>query len=70
MITILTLIALLILSYGITYCFTMLFFWIDLEINNPDTSEQIDSIRSRHLKMNKYLNLAIFIGLCIFVFFK
>ncbi|MEI6749171.1 MAG: hypothetical protein ACOYMF_14655 [Bacteroidales bacterium] len=62
-------IAVLLISYGAAYVFTMFFFWVDLEINNPETTEQMNYLKSRHLKMNKYVNLAIFIGLCIYVFF-
>jgi len=39
-------IASLIISWLIAYCFTMLFFWIDLEINQPQNQSEIDFIKS------------------------
>jgi hypothetical protein len=59
-------IAALVISWGIAFCFSMFFFWIDLEINDPDTTGQIDVIKQRHLRMNKYLHISILI--CLFFF--
>ena len=60
----------LVISWGIAYCFTLLFFWIDLEINDPDTPSQIDQIKKRHLKMNKYLHVMLFVSICLLILSK
>jgi len=63
-------IAALVISWGFAFCFSMLFFWIDLEINDPDTPGQIDVIKQRHLKMNKYLHLMIFACISLLILSK
>jgi len=49
-----------IISWIIAYSITMVLFCIDLNINNPD-SEQMTYIKRKHLKMNKFVWLVIFI---------
>jgi len=53
-------------SWFIAYAITMASFWIDLNINNPD-SEQMIYIKRKHLNMNKFVWLFIFLML-LYVF--
>ena len=47
-------------SWFIAYAITMASFWIDLNINNPD-SEQMIYIKRKHLNMNKFVWLFVFL---------
>jgi len=57
-----------IVSWGIAYAITMITFWIDLNITNPD-SEQMTYLKRKHLKMNKFIWLFVFI-MIIFALYK
>ena len=47
------------MSWFIAYAITMASFWIDLNINYPD-SEQMIYMKRKHLNMNKYVWLLVF----------
>jgi hypothetical protein len=63
-------IAALVISWGIAFCFSMFFFWIDLEINLPQNQSEIDFIKSKHLEMNKYLHVWVLLVIWIYIAFK
>ena len=56
---ILIILASIVLSWVIAYSITMVSFWIDLNINYPD-SEQMTYMKRKHLNMNKYVWLLVF----------
>ena len=60
-----------VVSWIIAYSITMVSFWIDLNINNPN-SEQMTYMKSHHLKMNKFVWLftLIIIIVCVFTIDK
>jgi len=55
-----------IMSWFIAYAITMASFWIDLNINNPD-SEQMIYMKRKHLNMNKFVWLFVWIILVVFL---
>ncbi len=59
---ILIILACIVISWLIAYAVTMASFWIDLNINYPD-SEQMVYMKRKHLNMNKYVWLIVFIFL-------
>ena len=62
---ILIILASIVLSWVIAYSITMVSFWIDLNINYPD-SEQMTYMQRKHLEMNKYVWLLVFVILVYF----
>ena len=56
---ILIILASIVISWVIAYSITMASFWIDLNINYPD-SEQMTYMKRKHLNMNKYVWLLVF----------
>ena len=63
---ILIILASIVLSWVIAYSITMVSFWIDLNINYPD-SEQMIYMKRKHLNMNKYVWLFVLIILVVFL---
>ena len=59
---ILIILASIVLSWVFAYSITMVSFWIDLNINYPD-SEQMIYMKRKHLNMNKYVWLLVFMVL-------
>jgi hypothetical protein len=55
-----------IMSWFIAYAITMASFWIDLNINYPD-SEQMTYMQRKHLNMNKYVWIFVFL-MMLYVF--
>ena len=55
-----------VLSYGVAYALTMASFWIDLNINRPDR-EQMEFMKKGHLRMNKWVWLAVFLLMTVYV---
>ena len=64
---ILIIMASIVISWVIAYAITMVSFWIDLNINYPD-SEQMTYMQRKHLNMNKYVWLLVFMIL-VYSFF-
>ena len=54
-------------SWVIAYVITMVSFWIDLNINRPNSEEMI-YIKRKHLDMNKYVWIFVFIVLIVLIF--
>ena len=57
-----------IICWCVAYAITMAIFYIDLRLNNPDTDEKIKFLKMRHLNMNKYVFLFLFILSLIKIF--
>jgi hypothetical protein len=55
-----------IMSWFIAYAITMASFWIDLNINYPD-SEQMIYMQRKHLNMNKFVWIFVFL-MILYVF--
>jgi len=55
-----------IMSWFIAYAITMVSFWIDLNINYPD-SEQMRYMKRKHLNMNKFVWIFVFL-MILYVF--
>jgi hypothetical protein len=59
----------LIISWALSFVVTICLFYTDLNINDPEPfSKEIDFIRGRHLKMNKFVWIAIFITILFLIF--
>lgn len=55
-------------SWGIAYIITMIIFWVDLNINNQDRDKEIRLyLQKKHLDMNLYVNIFVFIVLLFFI---
>lgn len=59
---------LLVASYVISILITMLFFYVDLKIQNPDITDtdRIQAIKRVHLKMNPVVFISLFGILCLY----
>lgn len=56
-------------SWVISFIVTLTMFFVDLNVNDPKPfSFEVDFIRGRHLKMNKFVWLGMFILLLILIF--
>lgn len=63
---ILIILASIVLSWVIAYSITMVSFWIDLNINYPD-SEQMIYMKRKHMNMNKFVWIFVFL-MMLYVF--